>query len=298
VSAASAGALWRPRRVLYLGTPEMAVAPLEALVGAGFDVVGAVTRADKRRGRGGEPTPSAVKRAAVSLGIDVVHSVDEGIDLATKRDAEVGVVVAFGQLVKPQALAALPMVNLHFSLLPRWRGAAPVERALLAGDVETGVSLMRLDEGLDTGPVYARIETPIGASDTGGSLRDRLVALGTELLVRELSSGLGEPTQQVGEHTYASKLSALDLKLDWSRSAIERDRLIRLGGAWTTLRGKRLKVLHAELVDPDARGNALVDDLVGGLRLSLVHPEGKPAMEFMAFANGARLARGEELGTD
>jgi methionyl-tRNA formyltransferase len=113
-----------------------------------------------------------------------------------------------------------------------------------------------------------------------------------------LSSGLGEPTQQVGEHTYASKLSALDLKLDWSRSAIERDRLIRLGGAWTTLRGKRLKVLHAELVDPDARGNVLVDDLVGGLRLSLVQPEGKPAMAFMAFANGARLARGEELGTD
>jgi methionyl-tRNA formyltransferase len=290
--------LWRPRRVLYLGTPEMAVTPLDALVHAGFEVIGVVTRADKRRGRGGELTPSSVKRAALQLGIDVVHSVDEGIDLAKERDAEVGVVVAFGQLIKPNALAALPMVNLHFSLLPRWRGAAPVERALLAGDAATGVSLMRLDEGLDTGPVYARLEAPIGGDDTGASLRDRLVALGTELLVRELSSGLGEPAQQVGEHTYASKLSALDLKLDWSRPAIERDRLIRLGGAWTTLRGKRLKVLQAELVDPDARGNVLVDDRVGGLRLTLVQPEGKPAMAFTAFANGARLARGEELGTD
>ena len=139
-----------PRRLVYFGTPEMAVAPLEALVHAGFEVAAVVTRVDKRRGRGSDLLPSPVKRAAIALGLPVFHQVDDVLALG----ADLGVVVAFGQLIKPHALAALPMVNLHFSLLPRWRGAAPVERALLAGDDVTGVCLMQLDEGLDTGPIH------------------------------------------------------------------------------------------------------------------------------------------------
>ena len=136
-------------RLVYLGTPEMAVPPLRALVAAGHDVALVITRADRRRGRGGATSPSPVKAAAVELGVPVSHDVDDVLTAG----AELGVVVAFGRIIKPHVLAALPMVNVHFSLLPRWRGAAPVERALLAGDTETGVCIMDVEEGLDTGGV-------------------------------------------------------------------------------------------------------------------------------------------------
>jgi methionyl-tRNA formyltransferase len=280
-----------PRRLVYLGTPVMAVLPLEALIGAGFDIAAVVTRVDKRRTRGSDVLPSPVKAAARALGVPVVHRVDDALDLG----AELGVVVAFGQLIRPDALAALPMVNLHFSLLPRWRGAAPVERALLAGDERTGVCLMRLDEGLDTGPVHAHVEVAIAPDDTGDSLRQRLVEVGTELLISQLSIGLDPPTPQVGEPTYAAKLTSDDLRLDWAQPAIARHRVIRLGGAWTTLRDKRLKVLAADLVDPDAIGDELVDATVGGLRLVTVQPEGRSPMTFRDFANGAHPTPGERL---
>jgi methionyl-tRNA formyltransferase len=285
-----------PRRLLFLGTPAMAVPTLEALVDAGFDVAGVVTRIDKRRGRGSELSPSPVKEAALRRGLPVVHSVDAGLDLAIDAPVDLGVVVAFGQLIKPHALAALPMVNLHFSLLPRWRGAAPVERALLAGDDTTGVCLMQLEEGLDTGPVFARAEVPIAADATGDSLRRDLVRIGTELLVSELRAGLADAVPQVGEPTYAAKLTVEDLRLDWAQPARARDRQVRLGGAWTTLRGRRLKVLAAELLDGDAIGDELDGDVVGGLRLVSVQPEGKPPMTFDAFARGARLAPAEPVG--
>lgn len=285
-------------RLVYFGTPAMAVPPLEALVAAGFAVSCVVTRIDKRRGRGGELVPSPVKAAALRLGLRVVHSVDEAIVVARSSGAELGVVVAFGQLIKPDALAALPMVNLHFSLLPRWRGAAPVERALLAGDTLTGVCLMQLDEGLDTGPIHAVVEVPIGADETGASLRSRLVEVGTALLVDQLTVGLAAPVGQVGDATYAGKLAPSDLRLDWLRPAVVRHRIVRLGGAWTTLRGKRLKVLEADLVDPAGSGDTLDGDLAGGLRLRVVQPEGRAAMQFAAFSNGARLMPGEPLGRD
>jgi methionyl-tRNA formyltransferase len=280
-----------PRRLVYLGTPAMAVPPLEALVAAGFDVVAVVTRVDKRRGRGGAMVPSPVKAAAERLGLRVVHRVDEVLDL----DADLGVVVAFGQIIKPEVLDRLPMVNLHFSLLPRWRGAAPVERALLAGDATTGVCLMQLEAGLDTGPVHARVEVPIGPAATGDSLRAELVDVGSRLLVAALTAGLGEAEPQVGEPTYAAKLSPDDLRLDWSTPAAQRHRVVRLGGAWTTFRGKRLKVIDAELVDPDATGSTLVDGCVGGLQLLVVQPEGKAPMPWRDFANGARPTNDEVL---
>jgi methionyl-tRNA formyltransferase len=282
-----------PRRLVYLGTPDVAVPPLRALVAAGFEVPLVVTRVDKRRGRGSQLTPSPVKVAATELGLRVSHSVDDALTI----DADLGVVVAFGQLIKPHVLDALAMVNLHFSLLPRWRGAAPVERALLAGDAETGVCLMQVEEGLDTGPVYHRAVVPIGGSTTATELRRDLVAVGTNLLVDELLAGLGVPQPQDGEPTYAAKISAEELHIDWSRPPDEIDRLVRLGGSWTTLHGKRFKIVAAELIDRAApTSDRLLGDRVGGLRLVTVQPEGKAPTPFAAFARGARLAEVEQLG--
>ncbi len=283
-----------PRRLVYFGTPAMAVPPLEALVAAGFDVACVVTRVDKRRGRGSELLPSPVKAAAQRLGIPVVHTVDESLSVG----ADLGVVVAFGQLIKPHALAALPMVNLHFSLLPRWRGAAPVERALLEGDQMTGVCLMQLEAGLDTGPVHTMVEVPIGARATGESLRAELVRVGTELLVDRLRKGLRSPVPQEGEPTYAAKIGPDDLRLDWASPARQRDRQVRLGGAWTVFRDKRFKVHEVELIDPDAAGADIVDavaGVAGGLRLVTVQPEGKAPMPYRDFANGARPTVGERF---
>jgi methionyl-tRNA formyltransferase len=285
-----------PRRLVYFGTPAMAVPPLRALHEAGFDVAAVVTRIDKRRGRGSELTPSPVKAAAVELGIPVLHRVDDLLDPVTGVDADLGVVVAFGQIIRPHVLAVLPMVNLHFSLLPRWRGAAPVERAILEGDAETGVCLMQLEEGLDTGPVFASETVPIGPSTTGDGLREELVGIGSRLLVDRLRAGLRAPEPQSGEPTYAAKITADDLRLDWGRPATERDRQVRLGGAWTWFRGRRLKVVAAEVVDREAIGAELHGDVVGGLRLLVVQPEGRSAMPFAAFANGARPGDGERLG--
>ena len=282
-----------PRRLVFLGTPQMAVPPLRALVDAGFDVALVVTRIDKRRGRGSELMPSPVKAAALELGLPVSHSVDDVLAVG----ADLGVVVAFGQLIKPHVLDVLPMVNLHFSLLPRWRGAAPVERALLAGDSETGVCLMQLEEGLDTGPVYRSVVVPIGPATTGDELRRELVEVGTSMLVDELRAGLPEPAPQVGEATYAAKLQPEELRIDWTKSPVEIDRLVRLGGTWTTLHGKRLKVARAELADRDAPpSDELRGDRVGGLRLVTVQPEGRAVMAFEAFARGAHLEAVEQLG--
>ncbi len=283
-------------RLVYLGTPEMAVPPLRALVAAGHDVALAITRADRRRGRGGATSPSPVKAAAVELGVPVSHDVDDVL----AAGAELGVVVAFGRIIKPHVLAALPMVNVHFSLLPRWRGAAPVERALLAGDTETGVCIMDVEEGLDTGGVHARAVVPIGPRATAEELRTELVDVGTELLVDVLSRPLGPSTPQAGESTYADKIDPAELELDWTRPAAELDRWVRVGGAWTTFRGRRLKVVAAEPGPRSAAPGELAGDAVGAgrgsLRLLTVQPEGKAPMRWRDFANGAHPQDGERLG--
>lgn len=270
----------RPRRLVYLGTPQSAVPPLEALHGAGFDIALVVTRPDARRGRGVTMTPSPVKEAAERLGLAVSHSVDDVLEAG----AELGVVVAYGRLIRRPVLERLAFVNVHFSLLPRWRGAAPVERAILAGDTETGVCLMALEEGLDTGPVYASEAVAIGGDTTADELRAQLVEVGTAMLVRELTAGLGEPVAQEGEATYAAKVDAGELHIDWGRSAVELERLVRVGGAWTTFRGGRLRILRAGVED---------DTLVP----IEVQPEGKAAMSFTAWRNGARVQAGERLGS-
>ena len=270
----------RPRRLVYLGTPQSAVPPLEALHAAAFDIALVVTRPDARRGRGVTLTPSPVKEAAERLGLPVSHSVEDVLETG----AELGVVVAYGRLIRRPVLERLAFVNVHFSLLPRWRGAAPVERALLAGDTETGVCLMALEEGLDTGPVYARETVAIAPDATADELRAQLVDVGTAMLLRELTEGLGEPVPQVGGPTYASKVDVDELHIDWGRPAVELERLVRVGGAWTTFRGSRLRILRA----------GVEDDVLVPIE---VQPEGKAAMSFTAWRNGARVQPGERLGS-
>jgi methionyl-tRNA formyltransferase len=258
-----------------------------------------VSRADRRRGRKEEVTPSPVKAAAIELGLPVSERVDDVLDTG----AELGVVVAFGRIIKPHVLERVPMINLHFSLLPRWRGAAPVERAILAGDTETGVCVMDVEEGLDTGGVYRCERLEIGSEETAAQLRERLVDAGTRMLVEVLGSlpdGLGVPQPQRGEPTYADKVTPEDLHLDWSRPAIELARLPRAGKAWTTFRGHRLLVLAARpstsTAPPGVLDGVTVGTADGGLELVEVQPEGRAAQPAASWRNGARPAPGERLG--
>jgi len=248
-----------------------------------------------------------VKQAALDLAIPVSENVAD----VTGVGAELGVIVAFGRLVRPEVLDALAMVNIHFSLLPRWRGAAPVERALLEGDVETGVSIMALDAGLDTGPVYARASTRIGADETAAELARRLGELGSGLLLSLLDggvAGLPRPEPQVGEATYAAKLAPDDLRLHWSAGALHCHRTVRVGRAWTTFRGGRLvvrvaRVAPATAVPPGAappRPGTLLDGRVatsdGDLVLVDVQAAGRAVQPYAEWARGTRPAPGEVLG--
>jgi len=273
-------------KLVYLGTPEMAVPPLRALVDAGHDIVRVITRVDKKRGRGSALSPSPVKAAALELGLTVSHDPDD-VATAVGDGAELGVVVAYGRIIKPQLLEVLPMVNLHYSLLPRWRGAAPVERAILAGDPETGVDVMRLEEGLDTGGIYAEARVAIGVDTTADELRAELTDVGCRLLVevldRPVSEWIDTAAAQVGDTVYAAKLDKAEFEIDWSRPVVEIHRLVRIGGAWTTFRGKRLKILAADVVE-------------GRLVPTSVQPEGKGPMPFDAWRNGAQPASAELFG--
>ena len=256
-------------KLAYLGTPSIAVPPLRALHAAGHDIDLVVTGPDARRGRGNATSPSPVKVAATELGLPVAHDPDALLG----SDAVLGVVVAFGSILKPHLLAHLPMVNLHFSLLPRWRGAAPVERAILAGDELTGVCVMAVEEGLDTGGVYASATTDVGTK-TLHELWDELSDTGARLLVEWLPTAfvgdtLVAPTPQEGEVTYAAKLTADDRRLDPSMAPDRLLAVVRLGNAWTTVGApdapKRLKVLAAHVEN-------------GRFHLDVVQPEGKRPM--------------------
>jgi methionyl-tRNA formyltransferase len=293
-------------RLAYLGTPQMAVPPLHALVEAGHDVVLCVTRPDRRRGRGGHTTPSPVKQAALELGLPVSQDMK---DLAG-IDAELAVVVAFGRIIPISVLNELPMVNVHFSLLPRWRGAAPVERAILAGDAETGVSLMKVAEGLDTGDVYAVRTVPMDDDVTLTDLRTRLVDTACDLLVDTLKDGLKglpEAEPQRGDVTVAEKITKEDLRLDWTQPAAQLHRVVRLEHAWTTFRGRRLGVLEAPAaeIQPDldhaAPGTLVGASVVTGagiLELRRVQPESRSPMSAEEWLRGVRPAENERLGTD
>lgn len=294
-----------PERLVYLGTPALAVPTLDALVAEGYDVALVVTGPDARRSRRGDLEPSPVKAAAFRHGLRVSHSVADVADVG----ADLGVVVAFGRIIPTAVLDAMPMVNLHFSLLPRWRGAAPVERALLAGDETTGVCVMDVAESLDEGDVYACAEIAIGTEATLESLRSELVEVGTELLTAGLRDGFGSPTPQLGEVTYAHKISQEDRRLDFTSDTRTVRRVVSLGDAWTTFRGKRLKVwsLGRVLEGGDrgrpgmlaAAGNGVGPSVAtadGWLELVEVQAEGKPRMDATAWARGARPSTDDRLG--
>jgi methionyl-tRNA formyltransferase len=290
-------------RIVYLGTPSDAVPPLRALVAAGHDIAFVVTQPDRRRSRGKGSDPSPVRVAAEELGLAVrtPEKAREVVDETRDSGAELGVVVAFGQLLPTTLLDALPsgFVNLHFSLLPRWRGAAPVERAVLAGDTETGVCLMQLEAGLDTGPVYATERVAIGSRETAGELRARLVDAGTRLLVEHLPAVPdAEPVAQAGEPTYADKLTVDEFELDPTRAATDLDLIVRAGnprpGAWLRAAGRRVKVWRAHpgtAVDTEPGAITASGELVtadGTLVLDEVQPEGKRAMPGAAWRAGLR----------
>ena len=304
-------------RLVFLGTPDAAVPPLRTLVEAGHDVALVVTRVDKRRGRGGAPAPSPVKVAATELGIPVSHSLEDVVGVG----AELGVVVAYGRIIPVDVLRQLAMVNLHFSLLPRWRGAAPVERAILEGDAETGVCLMAVEAGLDTGGIYAEESTVIGDEETAEELRARLVVIGCSLLGRLADglAGLPPPRDQVGSPSYAEKIQAGELHLHWDQPALQVRRVIRLGRAWTTFRGRRLTVLRATGSEagrgPSAGGGAPTGaepstgaepgvlygtEVVAGdghrVVLVTVQPEGRRPMDASDWLRGVRPEPGARLG--
>jgi methionyl-tRNA formyltransferase len=289
-------------RLAFLGTPDAAVPSLGALAVAGHQINLVVSRRDSRRSRRGDPEPSPVKLAAMELGLEVT----DDLEAVTAADVELGVVVAYGRIIPERILQVVPMLNVHFSLLPRWRGAAPVERAILAGDATTGVCVMRLEAGLDTGPVLARLEVPIGDQETARDLTQRLALVGAELLAEVLEGGVeglapGEPQQ--GEPTYAAKIEQHDLELHFEVSTHELSRIVRIGRAWTTFRGSRLIVSSALPHDRAADGappGTLEGNLVvtgsGVLELVEVQPEGRKRVPAGEWLRGARPLAGERLG--
>ena len=302
----------RTERVIFFGTPEIAVGPLRALVEAGFAVDLVVTGVDKRRGRGSETSPSPVKQAAIELQIPVTHDVADAISLVTSSGAisagrSIGVVVAYGHIISAEALQMLPMINIHYSLLPRWRGAAPVERALLAGDEQTGVCIMQVVEQLDAGDILQSATTQISQTDTTATLRERLGEMANPLLIDVLSNGATTATPQSGDVVVAAKITPVDLEIDWSKPAVVVDRQVRVGGAFTFFNGKRFKVhslkVSAEIFISESGNMVVVNDRVlvacgqGVVELVEVQPEGKPRISAEDWKKGARLDAQSRLGS-
>ncbi|SEQ68531.1 methionyl-tRNA formyltransferase [Arthrobacter sp. OV608] len=295
-------------RVLFAGTPAVAVPSLNALVEAGFDVVAVLTRPDAPIGRKRVMTPSPVAARAAELGIEVIHASrinDETIARITAAGPDVAAIVAYGGLVPPAALG-IPRhgwINLHFSLLPAWRGAAPVQRAVMAGDDITGAVTFQLEEGLDTGPVFGTLTETVGPDDTAGELLERLSHSGAVLLAQTLSaidSGKAAAVPQTGEVSLAPKLTLDDGRLDWKHPALAIGRQARgvtpEPGAWTILEGQRIKLEPVRLrpdVSQLAPGAVSIQDksvLVGtgshAVELTRVQPAGKKMMAAADWARG------------
>jgi methionyl-tRNA formyltransferase len=284
-------------RVIFFGTPALSVPTLTALHAAGHEIVLVVSQADKRRGRSSKVSPSPVKVAALDLGLPVTSRVKDVLDVP----ADIGVLVAFGRIIRPEILNALTIVNLHPSLLPRWRGATPVEAAILAGDSTTGICLMQLAEEMDAGPLYRTAMTNIEPGEKAADLYDRLFATGNEMLVQLLQGPMPEPVAQEGVPTYCGKFTAEDFRIDWRKPASHIEALTRIGRPWTTFRNKRVilnEVSLSSAVSPGVPGQ--IDGLDvhtgdGALTLQTVQPEGKPAMDAKAWLNGVRVAQDEKF---
>jgi methionyl-tRNA formyltransferase len=300
-------------RVVFMGTPEFSVPALDALAAAGHEIAAVYTQPPRPAGRGQKDRPSPVHRRAEALGLPVRHPrtlrTPEAQAEFAAFDADIAVVVAYG-LILPKPVLDAPghgCLNIHASLLPRWRGAAPIHRAVLAGDAETGVCIMQMEEGLDTGPVLLRAATPIGPTDTTGDLHDRLAALGATLITEALDRfpALAPAPQPEAGVTYAAKIDKAEAAIDWTRPADEIDRLIRglspFPGAWTTLGGRRLKLLRSRLAEGQGTPGEVLRDLAiacgaGAVDILEVQAEGRARQDAASFLRGTPVAPGTRLG--
>ena len=296
-----------------MGTPDFSVPVLDSLVEAGHDVAAVYTQPPRPAGRGKKERPGPVHQRAEALGLMVRHPVslrtpEAQADFAALQ-ADVAVVVAYG-LILPQAVLDAPAqgcLNIHASLLPRWRGAAPIHRAIMAGDAKTGVCIMQMEAGLDTGPVLLRREVEIGTEETTGQLHDRLSALGAEAIVEALATldRLTPEAQPEDGVTYAEKIDKVEARIDWTRSATEIDRQIRglspFPGAWFMQDSTRIKALGSSLADGEGAPGEVLDDGLriacgtGAVQITRLQRAGKSAQDVAAFQAGARITPGTVL---
>ncbi len=301
-------------RLVFAGTPEPAVSALDALFTSAHEVLAVLTRPDARAGRGRTVRPSPVRERAESAGVEVLTPPSPREPGFRERLRELAPdccpVVAYGALL-PVSVLDIPVhgwVNLHFSLLPAWRGAAPVQHALLAGDEVTGATTFRIEQGLDTGPVFGVTTEDVRPTDTSGDLLARLAVAGAGLLVATLdaleaghATAVPQPADGV---SLAPKISVEDARVDWTATALRVDRLVRActpsPGAWTTLRGKRVKLGPVAVTERVLAPGEVCDGLVGtattAVRLGGVRPEGRPAMAAADWLRGLRLEPGEAFG--
>ena len=309
-------------RIVFAGTPDFAATALKALLEAGYNLVGVYSQPDRPAGRGRKLMPSPVKQVALDAGIPVFQPVslkpeDAQQELAALKP-DVMIVAAYG-LILPKAVLDIPThgcLNIHASLLPRWRGAAPIQRAIAAGDPETGITIMQMDEGLDTGDMLLKTSTPIHADDTGGSLHDRLADMGGKAIVGALvqlaNSELAPEPQNDADANYAHKLSKEEGHIDWSRSAIEIERLIRAFNPWpgtfTDLGEQRIRLHQASALDQSSdklpgtvisreREGVEVACGTGTLKITSVQLPGSKAQSISDLINGGKqvLLPGQEL---
>ncbi|MEP2737115.1 MAG: methionyl-tRNA formyltransferase [Erythrobacter sp.] len=299
-------------RIIFMGTPDFAVPALHALHAAGHDIACVYTQPPRPAGRGKKLKPSPVQLAAEELGLPVrspksLKPDEARADFAALK-ADVAIVAAYG-LILPQVVLDAPAhgcINIHASILPRWRGAAPIHRAIMAGDAGTGVTIMQMELGLDTGPMLATIRTPI-EDKTTGELTDELAELGAGLMVevlRELPNHV-PVAQDDDEATYAPKIDKAEGRIDWSRSADELVRhchgLAPFPGAWFEIEGTRVKLLRAELAEGSGTAGEVLDDTLtiacgsGAIRPLTLQRAGKPAMDLADFLRGNSVAKGTIL---
>ncbi|MEM6373316.1 MAG: methionyl-tRNA formyltransferase [Pseudomonadota bacterium] len=300
-------------RVVFMGTPEFSVPALKALHAAGYEIACVYSQPPRPAGRGKKERASPVQACAEALGLPVRHPVSlrdgEAQAAFSALHADVAVVIAYG-LILPQTVLDAPSrgcLNIHASLLPRWRGAAPIHRAIMAGDAETGVCIMQMEAGLDTGPVLLREETALLPDDTTGDVHDRLSQMGADLIVEALARlpDLNPVPQPEAGVTYASKIDKGEAALDWSRPAQEVDRMIRglspFPGAWFEADGVRIKVLGSTLAQGTGAPGTVLDDALciacgtGAVRLTRLQRAGKGAQDADVFLRGVPLPRGTRV---
>ena len=283
---------------------------MEALAKETFEISLVITNPDRPKGRGRQLHPSPVKEAAQRLSLPVAHDLTDLEATLEKPDTpDIAVVIAYGQIIPEHLLTKLPFINLHFSLLPKWRGAAPLERAILNGDTRTGICLMALEPTLDTGPIYRQTQCEIAPDETLEELSQRLAIDAADLLVAALKQGLENPTPQQGDPTWAKKITTEDRHLKWSLTADQLNRVVRIGGAWTTFRNKRFLIWKAAPIpEPElsvkpgelfweADSRKLLAGAGDGTALEILEAqaEGKSQMPAKAWVNGANLSPGEQL---